>query len=46
MKFEYKIAHSDTYEDIEAQLNELGKEGWRVVAATGDSVVLERELKE
>jgi uncharacterized protein DUF4177 len=31
-RFEYKVI--DTGQDIEAQLNELGTDGWRVVGVT------------
>ena len=32
MRFEYRVI--DTAQDIEAQLNELGADGWQVVGVT------------
>jgi uncharacterized protein DUF4177 len=51
-RFEYKVI--DTGQDIEAQLNELGTDGWRVVGVTTKkqlliappaAIILMRELE-
>ena len=51
MKYEYKVIHMGSDVAVEAKLNELGEEGWKVVAASWDStadlhvVYLMREKK-
>ena len=51
MKYEYKVVHMGSDIAVEAKLNELGEEGWKVVAASWDSevdqhvVYLMREIK-
>jgi hypothetical protein len=40
MKWEYKIAKSDTVENFESLLNQLGSEGWEAISggyAAGES---------
>jgi len=37
MKYEYKVIHMGSDVAVEAKLNELGEEGWKVVAASWDS---------
>ena len=37
MKYEYKVIHMGSDVAVEAKLNELGEQGWKVVAAAWDS---------
>jgi len=39
MKYEYKVIHMGSDIAVEAKLNELGEQGWKVVAASWDSTV-------
>lgn len=39
MKYEYKVIHMGDDIVVEAKLNDLGEQGWKVVAAAWDSEV-------
>jgi|GEM_PF-3136988 len=36
MRYEYRIVRGSFVGDVEAKLNELGQQGWKVVAASFD----------
>ncbi len=39
-RYEYKISSMSN----EAEMTRLGREGWRIINATGGSVILERKV--
>lgn len=45
-KYEYKTVLSTNYIKVDDKLNELGKEGFRIVATSGECVILERPTVE